>query len=225
MRLCIACRMLGLLGLVLLFAGVEKAEASQEVKTLGNPNFTDGSFPDGANGFNTTSSASEPAPFDIFRGSDFDTPFSENWTFTYGALPDISAASITLGIFDHDSQAPGSQISSFTVDGNNLTSILDTAFESFGGSQNEYNVYAVTLPELVFPDLEDGSATFSLILQAPGLQEGLELASGNGAGLDFATLSIEAVPEPSSALGLLAFGALGAVSVLKRKHKQKSTQK
>lgn len=224
MRLCRAHRMLGLLGLVLLFAGVEKAEANQEVKTLGNPNFTDGSFPDGANGFDAPS-AGDPAPFDIFRGSDFGTPFSESWTFTYGTVPDITAASITLGIFDHDSQAPGSQISSFTVDGNNLTSILETAFESFGGSQNEYNVYAVTLPKLVFSDLEDGAATFSLTLQAPGLKEGLEFASGNGAGLDSATLNIEAVPEPSSALGLLCFGALGAVSVLKRKHKQESTQK
>lgn len=210
--------MLGLLGLVLLFTSVDEAEANQKVTTLGDQNFIDGSSPSGVNGFNTPSSG-EPAPFDMFRGSDSGNPFSESWTFTYDALPDNTAASITLGIFDHDSQAPGSQISSFTVDGNNLTSILDTAFESKGGAQNEYNVYAVTLPESVFSDLEDGSATFSLTLQEPGLQEGLELASGNGAGLDSATLKIEAVPEPSSALGLLAFGALGAGSVLKRKQK------
>lgn len=215
MRLCIACRMLGLLGFVLLFAGVKEAEAIEEVTTLGDQDFTDGSFPSGVQGFNTPS-AGEPAPFNMFKGSDSSQPFSESWTFTYEGLPDITAASITLGIFDHDSQAPGSQISSFTVDGNNLTSILDTGFESTGGVQNEYKVYEVKLPELVFSDLKDGSAKFSLTLQEPGLQEGLEISSGNGAGLDSATLKIEAVPEPSSALGLLAFIALGTGSILKR---------
>lgn len=182
--------------------------------------FTNGSIIVGVAGFNGPS-AGEPAPFNAFRGSDLvnNDPFTASWTFTYGALSSVASSSITLGIFDHDSQAPGSQVASFFVDGNDLTGLLDAAFEGSGGAQNEYNVYTIALPNSAFASLQDGSTTFSLTLQGPGLPSGLP---GNGAGLDFSTLRIDAgaaeVPEPSSLLLTgLGVAGLAGFSLLRRR--------
>jgi hypothetical protein len=199
--------------------------AANLVTTLGEQDFTDGSFlAGGVSDFNAAS-VGEPAPFDDFQGSDFGTPFSATWTFNFGALSNITNAFLKLGLFDHDSQAPGSQVDSFSLDGNDLTSFLNAALESSGGGQTEYNVYEIALPDWVFADLEDGIGTFTLTLKGPGLQGNagsLETAPSNGAGLDFSTLTINTqdpgakVPEPSLVLSLLALGAMGTGSTLKK---------
>jgi hypothetical protein len=178
--------------------------------TLGDQDFTDGLFIDGVAAFNAASSG-EPVPFDQFRGSDYSTPFSSSWTFNYSPLT-VASATLTLGIFDHDSAAPGSQISSFTVDSINITSILNNLFESHGGRQAECNVYTINLPVSTFSALSDGTATFALTLQGPGLQDGGGTTSGNGAGLDFATLTI--VPEPAT----ICLLGLGGLILRKQKH-------
>jgi hypothetical protein len=175
-----------------------------ESVTIGDQDFTNGYILTGIDEFNTHS-VGEPAPFDLPRGSDYGNPFSASWTFNYSPLI-VTSASLTLGIVDHDSKAPGSQISSFTVDSIDITSLLDAKFESSGGSQGEYNIYSINLPILTFSNLSDGAATFTLTLQGPGLQQGGSTTSGNGAGLDFATLTI--VPEPAT-ICLLGFGAMG----------------
>ena len=89
---------------------------------------------------------------------------------TYAALTDpVVSASLTLGIYDHDSSASGSQLALFTVDGNDLTATLDTQFEAGGGSLDlEYNVYSVDLTGL-FGDLTDGMVSVVLNLDGPGL--------------------------------------------------------
>jgi hypothetical protein len=173
--------------------------------TLGDQDFTNGSFP-GFDAFNTKS-VGEPPPFDMFRGSDYGSSFSESWTFNYSSLI-VTNATLTLGIYDHDSQAPGSQISSFMVDSISISSLLDTKFEGSGGAQAQYNIYSIILPASTFSVLSDGVATFSLTLKGPGLEDGGGTTGGNGAGLDFATLTV--VPEPAT-MSLLALGGLAVM--------------
>ena len=203
------CRLLVAMALVMWLGNVGTAVTV----TLGDQDFINGSFPDGVSGFNGPS-AGEPVPFDQFRGGDFSIPFSESWTFNYPALT-VTSATLTLGIFDHDSRAPGSQINSFTVDAVDITSVLDTQFESSGGTQNEYNVYTVNLPASTFSALSDGTATFTLTLKGPGLEDSagstVNTTISNGAGLDFAMLSV--IPEPAT---LILLG-LGGVALLRKR--------
>ena len=107
--------------------------ANAVVVQLGDQNFADGVGVNGVAAFNPTA-VGEPVPFDQFRGSDLSvgTPLSESWTFNFAAQPYLGGT-FTLGITDHDSRAPGSQVAFFGFDGNDLTSLLDTAFESSGG--------------------------------------------------------------------------------------------
>jgi hypothetical protein len=149
-------------------------------------------------------SVGEPVPFDQFRGDDNAIDFSESWTFNFPPGP-YTSGTITIGIFDHDSASPGSQLASFGFDGNDLTAALDLLFESSGGAQLEVNVYTVALPAATLADLADGSATFALTLQGPTLSGLGVVLPNNGAGLDFSRLDLEGtrVSAPSAAALLL----------------------
>jgi hypothetical protein len=213
-----------LLGIAVLVLSTGLSASAGLTLTLGEQDFTDGAMLtpfqyDDAQLF-------ELAPFDIRYGFDDDTSFSfsQSWTFSYGALTEPTAsASITIGVFDHDSaRDPEQQVQSFDVDGHDLTSFLNTVFESSGGSEvfptSEYNVYTVALPSTAFADLADGTATFTLTL-TNGFVDRFGVPTNtvyNSMGLDFSTLDITTqgiapVPEPStlvmSALaGIAAFG-------------------
>ncbi len=192
------------IGLSFILLPVDTASAA--VITLGEPDFIDDVLVGSASEFDAAS-AGEPAPFDRSRGSDSGAAFSEAWTFAYAAGP-VYSASITIGIADHDSAAAGNQVEKFSVDGIDLTFLLNTAFNAEGGTQDEYNVYTINIPSIAFADLADGLATFLLILQGPGLGGTPGSTSGttpsNGAGLDYAMLSLN-VAEPMS-LALFATG-------------------
>lgn len=178
------------------------------IVTLGQQDFMDGDLSIGTVQFDNAS-AGDPAPFDKFHGGDVDGPnFSESWTFAYTPTAAFAAATITLGVYDHDSVASGNQVAFFGVDGFDLTTSLNAAFESHGGSNGEYNVYTLNLPAMTFGLLQDGSATFTLTLMGPGYGALGDTAS-NGAGVDFSTLSLLAVPEPATC-ALLALGLGGA---------------
>src|SRR5690349_6687407 len=105
---------------VLLF--IMSPPAPAVVVTLGDQDFVDGQIVSGVAQFNAASTG-EPVPFDQFYGSDFTSNFSEPFTFNYGPGP-VTSATLTLGIWDHDSQAAGNQVASFTVDGFDLTAQL-----------------------------------------------------------------------------------------------------
>ena len=157
----------------------------------------------------TTAVGGQPAPFNAFIGSDVSGPnFSASWDFVLG-IPTgatVTGATLTLGIYDHDSKAPGNQVASFTVGSTDLTSLLNIQFESFGGANAEYDVYTITLPSAAFATLQSGSASFALSLQGPGLGI-LGTTPFNGAGLDFSTLDVTTAsptPEPGTAWLLLS---------------------
>jgi hypothetical protein len=207
-----------------------KAQVPVDV-TLGTAggNFTVGStVTSGA--FNTKvgpSGLNQPAPFNAFCGSDISTNCSASWMFTY-AVPagdEITSATLTLGILDIDSAAPGDQIASFTLDGtDDLTSLLNASSEGLnsgaGSPNSQYNILTITIPTADLAALDTGPATFTLVLQGPGL--GVLATSNppdNGAGLDFSTLDMEAEPgvgpppptpePPTWMLGLTGLLAIG----------------
>jgi len=187
------------------------------IVTLGDQDFADGATP--ATLPFQTAGAGEPAPFNgVVIGSDISGPnFSASWTFSYGAIVDtITGGSLILGIYEHDSIAPGNQVASFTVNGVDLTGALNTLFEAHGGASRENNVYTLTLPASTFAGLASGTVNVSLSLASPGW--GLfDKTDFNGAGLDFSTLDIAtAVPEPLTST-LLLLGVPAVFAAARRK--------
>ncbi|MGZ0020687.1 hypothetical protein [Nitrosomonas sp. wSCUT-2] len=188
------------------------------VATLGDQDFADGDTP--TTGAFLSAGAGEPAPFNgVFIGTDTSGPnFSSSWTFSYGAIADtIIDGSLKFGIFDHESAAIGNQVASFTVNGIDFTSALNTLFESHGGASRENNVYTLTLPASTFAGLASGTVNVSLALAGPGLGLFGETPF-NGAALDFATLDIvaTAVPEPLTST-LLLLGVPAVLAAARRK--------
>jgi len=139
---------------------------------------------------------SELSPFDGYKGNDAPSSsggesFSESWIFRYDARDHIiSSASITIGIFQHDSAFDGNQVADFSVDGCDLTSESNSLFDSHGGrkdgDRSEYNIYTLGLPLELLPHLEDGKAIFALTLH----NSIKGIMTENGAGLDFSSLCI-----------------------------------
>lgn len=202
--------------------------------TLGAQHFASGQLLGGGVAEFTAPQGGAPPPFGLFIGGDtaaIGGVFSASWTFNFvpGAA---SSATITFGIFDHDSAATGNQLASFSIDGIDLTAALNPLVEAPGiGTQVQYDVFTLTLTGSALAALADGTATFFLQLAGPGLcgvagtSVDCSPNAGNGAGLDFSTLNFTngttTVPEPGTlallAIGLFAIGLLGAGLRLRRR--------
>jgi PEP-CTERM motif len=199
-------------GLMLICATLQAASFTF---TLGSPtpSFADGQTPIGTATYNAAV-AGNAAPFNGFIGSDVTGPdFSASWSYSYLPIADtIASATLSLGLYDADTAAPGNEVASFTLSGTNLTASLNSSLESLhggaGAANAEYNIVTVTLPASTFTALRSGSPALALTLQGSGLGV-LGTTPFNGAGLDFSTLTINtqaAVPEPGT-YALLAVGA------------------
>lgn len=204
--------------LIIVFSLASSPTSFADSVTAGTQDFVNGAIIDAGNF--AAASIGEPAPFDRFYGSDITkgSAFFGDWQFNF--LPaEIQHATITIGIFDHDSMASGNQVAGFLLDSFDLTALLNTEFELYGGEQSEYNVYTVLIPAATVSTLADGTASFSLTLQPPGLGNGIprEL-NGNGAGLDFARLDFFLVPEPQGLLLFTLSAGLMASRRCKRRH-------
>jgi hypothetical protein len=186
--------------------------------TLGSPtpSFANGQAPIGTATYNAAV-AGNAAPFNGFIGSDVTGPdFSASWSYAYAPIVGtMASATLTLGLYDADSAAPGNQVASFTLGGADLTAPLNATLESLNGGTGaanaEYDIVTITLPASTFATVAGGSPALNLRLQGPGLGV-LGTTPFNGAGLDFSTLTITtqaAVPEPCS----YALAALGIAAI------------
>jgi hypothetical protein len=139
----------------------------------------------------------------------------KSWTFNY-VIPggeSITAASLSVGLWDLDSNQAGNQIALYQVNGGDvLTGSMNTAAEALHGGTGavniEYDVFTFSLSN--FGALSGGSATAHITFQGPG--GGLFGPTVfNGGAIFFSTLNLTtqrstpAVPEPTSLI-LLATG-------------------
>lgn len=176
---------------------------------IGDQDYANGYIVSGSVSAFLAASAGEPAPFNDLCGYDGELPCVASWTFSFAPGSYLSAT-ITLGIVDHDSQLPGDQLVSFDLNGIDLTAAMNAQFESYGGAQVEAIVYSLAIPGGLLPALSSGNATFTINLSNSG-------GPGNGIGLDFSRLDLEAVPEPGT-LGL-GMSGLALFMLLRRRGK------
>jgi hypothetical protein len=190
--------------------------ASAVTTTIGTQHFTNGQTV--GTGTFLGAVSGQPAPFDQFYGGDVAGPdFDVNWTFNYVAPAAVFSATLTIGLFDGDFTASGQQLSQLTIDGNPIT-LAGASFEAGPGGSGQYGVYSIALPPTVFTSLADGSAAVHFALQGPGLGV-IGETTNNGAGIDFATLDIQEVPEPgASVLACLA----GLAASLRRRRERRA---
>jgi hypothetical protein len=156
--------------------------------------------------------AGEEAPFNSFHGCEGCDPgrfLDVDFQFNYSAQS-VAAATISVGLFDHDAWADGQQIGFFGFDDVDLTESLNAIVERRPNYNFQYNIYEIEIPVAGLDALSDGVAKFSL--RYSGRSTNKPRPASNYGLIDFATLTIwpTSVPEPST-FAMLLTTALGVV--------------
>jgi hypothetical protein len=171
------------------------------------------------NCFNHYSATGDPAPFDGVKGSDSNVgpPFTFSFQFSYGPISGaITSATILLGVFEAEPVRPGSQVALFSLNGVELTGVLDAALEATQAGGLAEAHYLVQLPAAVFAELATGVVSFALQFETgQSAPPNPAITTYNSAGLDFATLTVN-VPEPVT-LALLGLSLAGIAATRRRK--------
>ena len=202
-------------------AAVTISDAGTQVEVGGTP---------AADGQVVASSAwtgsTDPLPFDVRSGFDDNTNFSVAWSQTYTAPGgSVESATLLLGLYDVDSLAAGNQIGLLTLNGIDLTAILNAIVESKPYDSLTYGLYEIALPSTTYAALLGGNLSFQLNLTGPG-RVGDGMATTHNAGIiDFSRVTITtstgtapAVPEPGTwAMMLLGFGTVGTMARTRRR--------
>jgi len=170
----------------------------------------------------------QTAPFTGNCGSDAAANCIQSWTLPSYSLAGqtVTGATLTLGIWDIDSGAPGLQVASYGISGvDDLTTLLNNEAEGLHGGtgavNSEYDVFSVGIPDFVLFD-GTSSAAISLALQGPGLGVSTTNPTFNGAKLVFSTLDLQTAPvttTPEPSLLPLLLCGLGAIVLIRRFHK------
>lgn len=169
-----------------------------------------------------------PAPFNAVCGNITTMSCTASWTFNYlfTAGQTISSATLTLGIGNLDSAAPGNQVASYALGTTDLTTALNTIAEGLnsgtGSTRNEFDILTVNIPSAAFATLQSGAPKVNLALQGPGLGVLGGTTTDVAADLVFSTLDIKTgsatVPEPGALPLLLT--ALGGFVALRGRRKK-----
>lgn len=197
-----------------LIAIAQAASASTITQILGDTAspFTNGESVNQASW--TMADSGFAAPFDgVSCGSDITSNCAATWTFNnyLSQIPTgdtITGATISVGIGDLDSHAPGNQVENFTVAGDNVTAALNTEAEAADLHNLIYESFTVTLDPSVVSQLATGTAAVTFDSQGPGLGV-LGDTPFNGVFLDYSTLTLtikapqSAAPEPATWTSLL----------------------
>ena len=148
------------------------ANAAFISSTLGNPDsgLVDGQIVSSTDILGLQQNQSPP--FDNIYGDDAldaqNGNFFQVWVHTYATIAEpILSATLTLGIWDHDSAAAGSQVNLFALNNFLLTDTIDAVFEAGGGEDFQYNVYEIAITGDALQSLAPGAAGFNLSLSGP----------------------------------------------------------
>ncbi|MBB4022207.1 MULTISPECIES: hypothetical protein [Actibacterium] len=188
------------------------AASATVVDMIGDQDFADGTAPLWVTDFEAAS-AGDPAPFNIFVGSDpFRTFGSVEYShaFSLNSAAPVSA-SIEIGIFDHDSPAF------------NPVDTLDIYFDGILQDDTVWRGASGALPSAVtvrsmFVDpalLSDGLLEVGIFAVATGDRR----FRGNGIGVDFSKLTINTAAVPLPAGAPLLIGALGLLGFVRKRRR------
>lgn len=189
----------------IILTSIATAGSATVLDAMGDRDFADNVAPGGVANFEGAN-AGDPTGFNEFRGSDFGSSFATfSFSHSFAPLTGATSASLTLGIYDHDSTTSSQPGLSIMFDG----VAQDVSMWAGISATPAYNYIRAMSVDLAL--LADGN--LDVVISSLGVPG----QNGNGLGIDFSELSAEigAVPVPAS--GLLILGALGGIAAIKRK--------